>query len=58
MSNELTIQMEIHIARSVDDKFDAISYKKGSTIIRMLQKYLGDDKFQVSDEFTAIYFFN
>lgn len=52
MSNEITIQMEIHPARSIDDKFDAISYKKGSTIIRMLQIYLGDDKFQVSNEFT------
>ncbi|XP_038896093.1 aminopeptidase M1-like isoform X2 [Benincasa hispida] len=40
------IEMEIHPARSIDDKFDAISYKKGSTIIRMLQIYLGDDKFQ------------
>lgn len=42
------IEMEIHPARSIDDKFDAISYKKGSTIIRMLQIYLGDDKFQKS----------
>ncbi|KAG6581845.1 Aminopeptidase M1, partial [Cucurbita argyrosperma subsp. sororia] len=40
------IEMEIHPARSIDDKFDAISYKKGSTIIQMLQIYLGDDNFQ------------
>lgn len=51
MSNEFTMQMEVHPARSIDDKFDAISYKKGSTIIRMLQIYLGDENFQVSNEF-------
>ena len=40
-------QVEIHHARSVIEVFDAVSYKKGSTVIRMLQGYLGDDVFQV-----------
>ncbi|KAF7843543.1 aminopeptidase M1-like isoform X1 [Senna tora] len=42
------IEVEIHLARSVIEVFDAVSYKKGSTVIRMLQGYLGDDIFQKS----------
>nr|DAD44344.1 TPA_asm: hypothetical protein HUJ06_002574 [Nelumbo nucifera] len=37
----------MHHARSVEEFFDAIGYKKGSAVIRMLQDYLGDDTFQV-----------
>ncbi|XP_024180663.2 aminopeptidase M1 isoform X3 [Rosa chinensis] len=40
------IQVEVHHARSVLEIFDAISYEKGSAVIRMLQAYLGDDIFQ------------
>ncbi|XP_040370036.1 aminopeptidase M1 isoform X4 [Rosa chinensis] len=42
------IQVEVHHARSVLEIFDAISYEKGSAVIRMLQAYLGDDIFQKS----------
>ncbi|KAJ4959351.1 hypothetical protein NE237_026462 [Protea cynaroides] len=40
------IEVEVHHARSVNEIFDAISYKKGSAVIRMLQDYLGDDIFK------------
>ncbi|CAI9753742.1 unnamed protein product [Fraxinus pennsylvanica] len=42
------IEVEIHQARSVLEFFDAISYRKGSSVIRMLQDYLGDEIFQKS----------
>nr|XP_011467403.1 PREDICTED: aminopeptidase M1-like [Fragaria vesca subsp. vesca] len=42
------IQVEVNHARSVLEIFDAISYEKGSAVIRMLQAYLGDDIFQKS----------
>ncbi|XP_058750253.1 aminopeptidase M1-like [Vicia villosa] len=42
------IEVEIHHARSVIEIFDAISYEKGSSVIRMLQGYLGDVTFQKS----------
>uniref|UniRef100_A0A2C9UXB4 Alpha-aminoacylpeptide hydrolase n=1 Tax=Manihot esculenta TaxID=3983 RepID=A0A2C9UXB4_MANES len=42
------IEVEIQHARSMDEIFDAISYMKGSAIIRMLQGYLGDDMIQKS----------
>ncbi|KAL3511647.1 hypothetical protein ACH5RR_024364 [Cinchona calisaya] len=42
------IEVEIHHARSVLEYFDAISYEKGSAVIRMLQDYLGNDIFQKS----------
>ncbi|XP_022715192.1 aminopeptidase M1-like isoform X2 [Durio zibethinus] len=42
------IEVEIQHAHSVDEIFDAISYKKGSAVIRMLQGYLGDEIFQKS----------
>uniref|UniRef100_A0A7N2LKQ3 Peptidase M1 membrane alanine aminopeptidase domain-containing protein n=1 Tax=Quercus lobata TaxID=97700 RepID=A0A7N2LKQ3_QUELO len=34
-------EVEEHHAHSIEEIFDAISYKKGSTVIRMLQGYLG-----------------
>ena len=42
------IEVEVHHARSIEEIFDAISYKKGSAVIRMLQGFLGDDMFQKS----------
>ncbi|KAH7865367.1 hypothetical protein Vadar_005683 [Vaccinium darrowii] len=42
------IEVEVHHARSILEVFDAISYEKGSAIIRMLMDYLGDDVFQKS----------
>lgn len=33
--------------REIDEIFDAISYKKGASIICMLQTYLGAESFQV-----------
>jgi puromycin-sensitive aminopeptidase len=40
-------QVEIHHASEVDQIFDAISYEKGASVIRMLHSYLGADRFQV-----------
>ncbi|KAA8528872.1 hypothetical protein F0562_036227 [Nyssa sinensis] len=40
------IEVEINHAAEVDEIFDAISYKKGASVIRMLQSYLGPECFQ------------
>jgi puromycin-sensitive aminopeptidase len=40
-------QVEIHHASEVNQIFDAITYDKGASLIRMLQSYLGADRFQV-----------
>ncbi|KAK3129912.1 hypothetical protein QOZ80_6BG0486490 [Eleusine coracana subsp. coracana] len=40
------IEVEIHHASEVDEIFDAISYDKGASVIRMLQNYLGAERFQ------------
>ncbi|RLM85079.1 aminopeptidase M1-C [Panicum miliaceum] len=40
------IEVEIHHANEVDEIFDAISYDKGASVIRMLQNYLGAERFQ------------
>ncbi|KAH7653497.1 Peptidase M1 alanine aminopeptidase/leukotriene A4 hydrolase protein [Dioscorea alata] len=42
------IEVDVAHARAVDEIFDAISYKKGSSIIRMLEAYLGCAIFQKS----------
>ncbi|XP_068304973.1 aminopeptidase M1-like [Pyrus communis] len=41
------IEVEINHAAEVDEIFDAISYRKGASVIRMLQSYLGAEVFQV-----------
>lgn len=40
------IEVEVGHAREIDEIFDAISYNKGASIIRMLQTYLGAEVFQ------------
>ncbi|KAK8641887.1 hypothetical protein V6N13_011258 [Hibiscus sabdariffa] len=42
------IEVKIQHAHEVDEAFDAIGYKKGSAVIRMLQGYIGDEIFQKS----------
>uniref|UniRef100_A0ACD5XRD6 Uncharacterized protein n=1 Tax=Avena sativa TaxID=4498 RepID=A0ACD5XRD6_AVESA len=42
------IEVEIHHASEVDQIFDAISYEKGASVIRMLHSYLGADRFQTA----------
>ncbi|KAG4380269.1 hypothetical protein GLYMA_16G140100v4 [Glycine max] len=42
------IEVEINHACEIDEIFDAISYRKGAYVIRMLQSYLGVECFQRS----------
>ncbi|XP_058786060.1 aminopeptidase M1-like [Vicia villosa] len=42
------IEVEINHASEIDEIFDAISYSKGASVIRMLQSYLGAESFQRS----------
>ncbi|XP_068650425.1 aminopeptidase M1 [Aristolochia californica] len=42
------IEVEVNHAREIDEIFDAISYRKGASVIRMLQNYLGPESFQRS----------
>ncbi|XP_058786017.1 aminopeptidase M1-like [Vicia villosa] len=42
------IEVEINHASEIDEIFDAISYCKGASVIRMLQSYLGAESFQRS----------
>jgi puromycin-sensitive aminopeptidase len=42
------IEVEINHAGEIDEIFDAISYRKGAAVIRMLQSYLGAEPFQKS----------
>ncbi|KAJ4769821.1 Aminopeptidase M1 [Rhynchospora pubera] len=40
------IEVEINHASEIDEIFDEISYRKGASVIRMLQSYLGAETFQ------------
>ncbi|CAK9172685.1 unnamed protein product [Ilex paraguariensis] len=40
------IEVDINHASEIDEIFDAISYRKGAAVIRMLQSYLGAECFQ------------
>jgi hypothetical protein len=57
------VQVDINHASEIDAIFDSISYDKGASVIRMLQSYLGAERFQVKscssfslNEFTKILF--
>ncbi|RYR42255.1 hypothetical protein Ahy_A08g038721 isoform B [Arachis hypogaea] len=42
------IEVEVNHAGEIDEIFDSISYRKGASVIRMLQSYLGAESFQRS----------
>ncbi|XP_023733953.1 aminopeptidase M1 [Lactuca sativa] len=46
LSESHPIEVEINHAGEIDEIFDAISYRKGASVIRMLQSYLGATVFQ------------
>lgn len=46
---KFSFQVEINHASEIDEIFDAISYRKGASVIRMLQSYLGAESFQVGN---------
>uniref|UniRef100_J3MWV4 Aminopeptidase n=2 Tax=Oryza brachyantha TaxID=4533 RepID=J3MWV4_ORYBR len=48
LSESHPIEVEIHHASEVDAIFDSISYDKGASVIRMLQSYLGAERFQTA----------
>lgn len=49
--------MEVNHSREIDEIFDAISYRKGASVIRMLHNYLGAECFQVCNG-SLPYFFH
>ncbi|KAL4592585.1 hypothetical protein LXL04_005585 [Taraxacum kok-saghyz] len=44
LSESHPIKVEINHAGEIDEVFDAISYRKGASVIRMLQSYLGPQR--------------
>lgn len=46
MSNSHPIEVPVGHPDEVDEIFDAISYSKGSSVIRMLHDYIGDEAFR------------
>ncbi|KAK9273621.1 hypothetical protein L1049_018431 [Liquidambar formosana] len=50
LSESHPIEVEINHAREIDEIFDAISYRKGASVIRMLQSYIGAECFQEGRE--------
>lgn len=46
LNNTHPIEVEVHHPDEIDEIFDAISYQKGSSVIRMLAEYLGEKNFR------------
>ena len=46
MSNSHAIEVPVGHPDEIDEIFDAISYSKGSSVIRMLHSYIGDEAFR------------
>ncbi len=46
LKNTHPIEVEVRHPREIDEIFDAVSYSKGASIIRMLADYIGDRAFQ------------
>lgn len=46
LKNSHPIEVKVNHPDEVDEIFDAISYSKGSVVIRMLHAYLGADTFR------------
>lgn len=46
LHNSHPIEVPVQHPSEIDEIFDAISYSKGATVIRMLYNYIGDDNFR------------
>lgn len=46
LKNTHPIEVEVHHPKEISEIFDAVSYSKGASIIRMLAEYLGPKDFQ------------
>ncbi len=46
LSTTRAIEYEVITAADSEGMFDVLTYEKGASVVRMLQQYLGDDRFQ------------
>eukprot|EP01125_Pyxidicula_operculata_P001519 TRINITY_DN11382_c0_g1_i1.p1 TRINITY_DN11382_c0_g1~~TRINITY_DN11382_c0_g1_i1.p1 ORF type:complete len:861 (-),score=234.44 TRINITY_DN11382_c0_g1_i1:165-2747(-) len=46
LRNSHPIEVDVDHARKIDEIFDAISYCKGASVIRMIENYLGEESFR------------
>lgn len=46
LSNSHPIEVEVHHPSEINEIFDAVSYSKGASVIKMLAEYIGHDAFQ------------
>ncbi|QXC63249.1 M1 family metallopeptidase [Aquihabitans sp. G128] len=46
LSTTRAIEYEVLTAADSEGMFDVLTYEKGASVVRMLQQYLGDDRFQ------------
>lgn len=47
LNNSHPIEVPVKHPSEIDEIFDAISYQKGASVIRMLYTYIGDDNFRI-----------
>ena len=57
MAYYLYLQVDVNHVDEIDEIFDAISYRKGAAVIRMLQSYLGAEIFQVCCSYFPLFLF-
>lgn len=46
LANTHAIEVEVDDPREIDQIFDAVSYQKGASVVRMLHDFLGDEAFR------------
>ncbi|MCB0978103.1 MAG: hypothetical protein KDB02_11655, partial [Acidimicrobiales bacterium] len=46
LSTTRPIEYEVVTAEDAEGMFDVLTYEKGASVVRMLQQYLGEDRFQ------------
>jgi aminopeptidase N len=46
LKNSHPIEVPVRVAREIDEIFDAISYCKGASVIRMIENFLGEENFR------------
>jgi aminopeptidase N len=46
LSNTRTVEYEVHTPEDADGMFDVLTYQKGGSVLRMLERWLGADAFR------------
>ena len=51
-----SIEVEVNSPQEIEEIFDEISYAKGGCVLRMLEAYVGEEKFRFKTDHKKVFY--